>query len=101
MVEGLVAWIVLLEEGELLPKTQGLDQHILWVEKEQLQEDGTGTGILVMSSPTAGELMMLQRLVHAEPRLNQKNCSQEGFACKGTAAGVTHSPIEEGGIQYV
>lgn len=90
----MVAWIVLLEEGELLPKAQGLDPHVLWVEKEQLQEDGTG--ILVMSSPTAGELMMLQRVVHAEPRLNRKNCSQEGFACKGTAAGVTHSPIEEG-----
>lgn len=90
---------MLLEEGELLPKAQGLDPHVLWVEKEQLQEDGTG--ILVMSSPTAGELMMLQRVVHAEPRLNRKNCSQEGFACKGTAAGVTHSPIEEGGIQYV
>lgn len=89
-----MAWIVLLEEGELLPKAQGLDPHVLWVEKEQLQEDGTG--ILVMSSPTAGELMMLQRVVHAEPRLNRKNCSQEGFACKGTAAGVTHSPIEEG-----
>lgn len=33
----------------------------------------------VMSSAIAGELMMLQKLVHAELRLNQKNCSQEGF----------------------
>ena len=35
----MVAWIVLLEEGELLPKAQGLDPHVLWVEKEQLQEE--------------------------------------------------------------
>lgn len=62
-----MTWIMLLEKGELLPKAQGSEPHVLWVEKEQLQEDGTGTGILVMSSPTAGELMMLQRLVHVEP----------------------------------